>query len=64
MFGENESLVKGYSIPLHNLSNIHLVICYHAIRDAMASGIWKFGSVKIKNNIANCMTNILSAIMK
>ena len=39
-------------------------ICYHAVREASAANIWKVGFCKGANNIANCLTKILSGTQK
>ena len=64
VFGDNKSVVNGASIPEHKLSKKHLGICYHAVREASAAGIWKVGFCKGTNNIANCLTKILSGTQK
>ena len=42
----------------------HLGICYHAVREASAAGIWKVGFVQGKINIANCLTKVLSGLLR
>ena len=64
VFGDNKSVVNGASIPEAKLSKKHLGICYHAIREASAAGIWKVGFTKGADNIANCLTKILSGTQK
>ena len=64
VFGDNKSVVSGASIPEHKLSKKHLGICYHAVREASAAGIWKVGFTKGVHNIANCLTKILSGTQK
>ena len=60
IFGWNMSVVNGASILDSKLSKKHLVICYHAVREASAAVIFKVACVKGTYNIANCQTNILS----
>lgn len=64
VFGDNKSVVNGASIPEAKLSKKHLGICYHAVREASAAGIWKVGFTKGVDNIANCLTKILSGTQK
>ena len=64
VFGDNKSVVNGASIPEAKLSKKHLGICYHAVREASAAGVWKVGFTKGVDNIANCLTKILSGTQK
>ena len=52
-------MVKGEYIPHQMFLSKYLGICYHAVREESADGIWKVGFVKGKNNIYKCLTNIL-----
>ena len=64
VFGDNQSVVNGASIPENKLNKKHLGICYHAVREATAAGVWKVGFTKGVDNIANCLTKILTGAMK
>ena len=64
IFGDNKSVVQGASVPECKISKKHLGICYHAVREASAAGIWKVGFVQGKINIANCLTKVLSGSAK
>lgn len=64
MFGDNKSVVNGASIPEAKLNKKHLGICYHAVREASAAGVWKVGFVKGEYNIADSLTKILSGTQK
>ena len=57
---DNQSVANGASIPEQKLSKKHLGICYHAVREASAAKIWLVGFIEGKNNIADCLTKILS----
>ena len=58
------SVVNGVSIPESNLLNNHLGICYHAVREKSAAGIWKVDSVKGNHSIANFLTKTLYVTSK
>ena len=64
IFGDNQSVVNGASIPECKINKKHLGICYHAVREASAAGIWRVGFIKGKYNIADSLTKILSATIK
>jgi len=64
MFGDNKSVVNSASIPEHKITKKHLGICYHAVREAAAQGIWRVGWCKSAHNIANSLTKILSGTVK
>ena len=57
-------VVNGASVPQCKISNKHLVICYHAIQEALAAGIWRVGFLKGKYNIFYCLTKIVSSAEK
>ena len=62
MFGDNSSASNGVSIPQYKISNKHLGICYHVVREASLYGIWRVGFVKY--NITDLITKILSGTAK
>jgi len=64
IFGDNKSVVNGASIPECKISKKHLGICYHAVREASAQGVWRVGFIKGKYNIADSLTKILSGTVK
>ena len=57
-------IVNGTSIPESNLSKKYLGICYHAVREAYASGIRKVGFVEGTQTIENCLTKIIPGMAK
>jgi hypothetical protein len=61
---DNKSVADGASVPEAKLNKKHLGICYHAVREASAAGIWMAGFVPGKFNIADMLTKILSGIKK
>ena len=46
VWGDNKSVVNGASIPTNKLNKKHLGICYHAVREASAAGIWTVAFTK------------------
>lgn len=64
IFGDNQSVVNGASIPECKIQKKHLGICYHAVREASAAGVWKVGFIRGKYNIADSLTKILSGTIK
>ena len=57
---DNQSVAKGASVPEVRLNKKHLGICYHAVREASAAGIWMIGFTKGVHNIADMLTKVLS----
>ena len=61
---DNKSVANGAAVPEAKLSKKHLGICYHAVREASAAGIWMVGFTHGKHNIADMLTKILSGFKK
>ena len=64
VWGDNKGVVNSASIPETRITKKHLGIFYHAFREVSEQGIWKVGFCKVVNNIADCLTNILSGSAK
>ena len=64
IWGDNKSVVNGASIPTNKLNKKHLGICYHAVREASAAGIWTVAFTKGIHNLADCLTKVLSGTAK
>ena len=64
VWGDNQSVVNSAAIPTNKLNKKHLGICYHAVREASAAGIWTVGFVKGIYNLSDCLTKILSGTAK
>ena len=45
-WGYNKGVVNSASIPETSITKKHLGICYHAVHEASAQGIWKVGFCK------------------
>ena len=61
---DNKSVANGAAVPEAKLNKKHLGICYHAVREASAAGVWMVGFTHGKHNIADMLTKILSGIKK
>lgn len=57
---DNDSVVKSSSIPESVLSKKHTSICFHRVREAVASGILWVGKVHTSENLADLLTKQLS----
>ena len=57
---DNESVVKSVSMPKSRLKKKHLSICYHSVREAVASGTIVVDWVASGNNWADICTKIFS----
>ena len=64
MWCDNKSVANGAAVPEAKLNKKHLGICYHAVREASAAGIWMVGFTHGKHNIADMLTKILSGFKK
>ena len=60
VFWDNTSVLSGESVPEYKLSKKYLGICYHSVREASISSIWKVEFVKGTHKIANILTKIIS----
>ena len=56
MFGDNESVVKSGSIPHSKLSKRHNALSYHFVRQAIASGMLRFGHIPGECNAADILS--------
>ena len=61
---DNKTVVNSAAVSKVTLTKKHLGICYHAVREASAAGIWQVGFIKGMYNIADCLTKILSGTVK
>ena len=56
MFGDNESVVKSGSIPHSRLNKRHQALSYHAVREAIASGMLSFNHIPGPINPADILS--------
>ena len=55
----NESVVKSSTRPESQLKKKHLSICYHAVRECIASGIVRVGWIESEANLSDLLTKLL-----
>jgi hypothetical protein len=61
VFCDNQSVVTNSTIPHSTLSKKHNSICYHKVREAVASRTIKIGKEDGINNMADLFTKLLAA---
>ena len=64
VWGDNKGVVNSAFISETRITKKYLGIFYHAVRKASAQGIWKVSFCKGVDNIADCLTIILSVTAK
>ena len=60
MFEDILSVVKCANIPECRISKNVLALFYHAVRASLVAVIWRVGFVKVKYNISEFLTKIMS----
>ena len=61
VFCDNQSVTKNVSIPSSQLNKKHNAICYHKVRESVASGWLRVGWIESKENLADLFTKVLPA---
>jgi hypothetical protein len=56
LFGDNKSVVKSGSIPQSRLNKRHQALSYHAVREAIASGMLSFNHIPGPINPADILS--------
>lgn len=56
MFGDNESVVKSASVPHAKLHKRHVLLSFHRVREAIASGILQFVHINGSENPADILS--------
>ena len=56
LFGDNASVVQSGSIPHSRLNKRHIALSYHFVREAIASGLLKFGHIPGEDNAADILS--------
>ena len=56
MLGDNESVVTNATMPHSKLNKRHQALCYHRVREAIASGMMGFYHIPGKNNPADILS--------
>lgn len=57
---DNKSVVTNSSIPESVLAKKHTSICYHRVREAVASGVLWIAKIPTEENLADLLTKVLS----
>jgi hypothetical protein len=58
---DNETVMKNYTIPSSTLQQKHNAICYHCVREAIASKIIRVAHILSEQNLADMFTKMLGA---
>jgi hypothetical protein len=58
---DNETVMKNSTIPSSTLQRKHNVICYHYVREAVASNILQIAHIPSEQNLADMFTKVLGA---
>ena len=56
LYGDNKSVVDSGSIPYFKLHKRHLILCYHRVREAVASGLLYFIHIAGSDNPADVLS--------
>ena len=64
VFCDNQSVTTNVSVPTSLLSKKHNAICYHKVRECVASGWLRVGWVESKKNLADLFTKVLPAFSR
>mmetsp|Transcript_12115 Transcript_12115/g.18272 ORF Transcript_12115/g.18272 Transcript_12115/m.18272 type:complete len:114 (-) Transcript_12115:147-488(-) len=64
VFCDNQSVTNNVSIPTSLLNKKHNAICYHKVRECVASGWLRVGWIETKKNLADLFTKVLPAFTR
>ena len=64
VFCDNQSVTNNVTVPTSLLSKKHNAICYHKVRECVASGWLRVGWIQSKNNLADLFTKVLPAVTR
>ena len=64
VFCDNQSVTNNVSIPTSLLNKKHNAICYHKVRECVASGWLRVGWIESKRNLADLFTKVLPAFTR
>jgi hypothetical protein len=60
---DNMTVIQNSTIPSLTIKKKHNAICYHRIREAVASGIIHIAKIDTKENLADFFTKPLPAVL-
>jgi len=64
VFCDNQSVTNNVTVPTSLLSKKHNAICYHKVRECVASGWLRVGWIASKHNLADLFTKVLPAFTR
>ena len=64
VFCDNQSVTNNVSVPTSLLNKKHNAICYHKVRECVASGWLRVGWIESKRNLADLFTKVLPAFTR
>ena len=64
VFCDNQSVTTNVTIPNSQLNKKHNAICYHKVRECVASGWLRVGWIESKQNLADLFTKVLPAFTR
>ena len=62
VYCDNQSVMKNAAVPASTLSKKHNLICYHNVRESVASGWISIAWIKSQNNLADLSTKVLPRV--
>ena len=62
VYCDNQSVTKKPTVPASTLSKKHKSICYHKVRESVASGWINIAWIKSKDNLADLFTEVLPRV--
>ena len=60
MFGDNASVVGSVNIPSSCIKKRHVILSFHKVREAVASGSLYYGFLRGKDNVADILSKLWS----
>jgi hypothetical protein len=61
VLADNDSMVKNSTIPTQTLQKKHNAICYHYVREAVATNVMRIAYIPTTENLADMFTKTLGA---
>ena len=63
VLSDNMAVIQNSTIPSSTIKKKHNAICYHRVREAVASGIIRIAKIDTKENLADLFTKPLPAVL-
>ena len=64
VYCDNQSVTKNATVPASTLSKKHNSICYHKVRESVASGWISIAWIKSQDNLADLFTKVLPRVTR